>query len=163
MLITVCLSAMEKHGLECFVHLEGPSPWLAALWRLMGWSSSEGPVMLGQSSPRVVLLQGTWPLSRKGGRAGTTGGHRLLHCFTAHTHEPTADSTTEWDFQPFSGRCKKPKSCQYFCSQAPLFHCVLRSQVQIIESLQVALWRIQGIVQMSVYKIISTQSTCCHF
>lgn len=85
MLITVCLSAIEKHGLECFVHLEGPSPWLAALWRLMGWSGSEGLVMPGQSSPRVVLLQGAWPLSRKGGRAGTTGGHRLLHCFTAHT------------------------------------------------------------------------------
>lgn len=30
-LITVWLSAMEKPGLECIVHLEGPSPWLAAL------------------------------------------------------------------------------------------------------------------------------------
>lgn len=132
MLITVCLSAMETHVLECFVHLDGPSPWLAAVWRLTGWSGGEGLVMLGQSSPRVVLLQGTWPLSRKGGRAGTTGGHRLLHCFTAHTQ---ADC---WLFSVtslFSGRCKKLKSCQCFCSQAPLFHCVLRSQVQIIESL----------------------------
>lgn len=31
MLITLWLSAMEKQGLECFVHLEGTSPWLAAL------------------------------------------------------------------------------------------------------------------------------------
>lgn len=31
MLIKMWLSAMEKQGLECFVHLEGPSPWLAAL------------------------------------------------------------------------------------------------------------------------------------
>lgn len=37
------------------------------------------------------------PLSRNGGRAGTTGGHWLSHCFRG-THILTAEYITEWDF-----------------------------------------------------------------
>lgn len=124
MLITVCLSAMETHVLECLLcTLRRPFSMASCCLKAYGlkwqWGTGDARAIISPSCTPAGNMA-TIKEGREGGNDRRSPTVALLH--SAHT-------------SLFSGRCKKLKSCQCFCSQAPLFHCVLRSQLQIIESL----------------------------